>query len=242
MLPDRPDSPYLASALLSSGKNDHSPLVQCTKHMCPIRVHWHVKANYKAYWRVKITITNFNYKMNYSQWNLVVQHPNFENLTQIFSFNYEPLVPYGPISEFSFPLTKKYNFSNTFELSNWFDLLQMILLCFGESNITMICWCRVDLLEMFNQRSYFRRINRSSPLTRDGLSLERFTLTVTIVLCHPLMLIHTYQMLVPILGLLYFTLWSQFWSLLFYYIHITCKIIRKKYNWRFSLLPMKSIS
>lgn len=99
MLTDRPDSPYLASALRISEKNDYKPLVRCTKHMCPIRVHWHVKTNYKAYWRVKITITNFNYRMNYSQWNLVVQHPNFENLTQIFSFNYAPLVPYGPISE-----------------------------------------------------------------------------------------------------------------------------------------------
>uniref|UniRef100_M1CAH0 COBRA-like protein n=1 Tax=Solanum tuberosum TaxID=4113 RepID=M1CAH0_SOLTU len=94
-----PDSPYLASTLLSSGKDDDSPVVRCTKHMCPIRVHWHIKTNYKAYWRVKITITNFNYKMNYSQWNLVVQHPSFENLTQIFSFNYEPLLPYGSIND-----------------------------------------------------------------------------------------------------------------------------------------------
>lgn len=99
MLSDRQDSPYLASALVSSGKNDYSPLVRCTEHMCPIRVHWHIKTNYKEYWRVKLTIQNFNYRMNYSQWNLVVQHPNFDNLTQIFSFNYEPLVSYGSISE-----------------------------------------------------------------------------------------------------------------------------------------------
>jgi hypothetical protein len=72
--------------------------------MCPIRVHWHVKVNYKDYWRVKITVTNFNYRMNYSQWNLVAQHPNFDNLTTIFSFNYKPLSPYGTISEhFTFP-------------------------------------------------------------------------------------------------------------------------------------------
>ncbi|KAI3473923.1 hypothetical protein Pfo_028121 [Paulownia fortunei] len=75
------------------------PLVECTKHMCPIRVHWHVKLNYKEYWRVKIAITNFNYRMNYTQWNLVVQHPNFDNLTQIFSFNYEPLTSYGTIND-----------------------------------------------------------------------------------------------------------------------------------------------
>ncbi|KAI7746148.1 hypothetical protein M8C21_032057, partial [Ambrosia artemisiifolia] len=71
----------------------------CTRHMCPIRVHWHVKLNYKDYWRVKVTITNFNYRMNYSQWNLVVQHPNFDNLTQIFSFNYKPLTPYSSIND-----------------------------------------------------------------------------------------------------------------------------------------------
>ncbi|KAJ3705977.1 hypothetical protein LUZ61_009682 [Rhynchospora tenuis] len=89
------DSPYLQSALNGPGKNSYAPLVQCTSHMCPIRVHWHVKLNYKDYWRVKITITNFNYRMNYTQWNMVVQHPNFDNLTTLFSFNYKPLTPYG---------------------------------------------------------------------------------------------------------------------------------------------------
>lgn len=67
--------------------------------MCPIRVHWHVKLNYKEYWRVKITITNFNYRMNYTQWNLVVQHPNFDNLTQLFSFQYKSLTPYAGLSK-----------------------------------------------------------------------------------------------------------------------------------------------
>ncbi|XP_072981135.1 COBRA-like protein 1 [Typha angustifolia] len=93
------DSPYLASAINGPGKSTFTPLVQCTSHMCPIRVHWHVKLNYKEYWRVKITITNFNYRMNYTQWNLVVQHPNFDNLTRIFSFNYKSLTPYGTIND-----------------------------------------------------------------------------------------------------------------------------------------------
>ncbi|GJZ66345.1 COBRA-like protein [Tanacetum coccineum] len=94
-----PNSPYLASVVNGPGKNSLAPLVQCTRHMCPIRVHWHVKLNYKDYWRVKVTITNFNYRMNYSQWNLVAQHPNFNNLTQIFSFNYKPLTPYSSIND-----------------------------------------------------------------------------------------------------------------------------------------------
>jgi len=31
-----------------------SPLVWCTFHMFLIKIHWHVKLNYKEYWRVKI--------------------------------------------------------------------------------------------------------------------------------------------------------------------------------------------
>ncbi|KAL5748989.1 hypothetical protein ACOSQ2_026286 [Xanthoceras sorbifolium] len=71
-----------------------APLLQCTQHMCPIRVHWHVKLNYKEYWRVKISITNFNYQVNYTKWTLVVQHPNLNNVTEVFSFAYKPLAPY----------------------------------------------------------------------------------------------------------------------------------------------------
>ncbi|KAH8511110.1 hypothetical protein H0E87_008590 [Populus deltoides] len=94
-----PNAPHLASVVSSLGNNNPMPLVQCTSHMCPIRVHWHVKLNYKQYWRVKVTITNFNYNMNYTQWNLVVQHPNFDNLTQTFSFNYQSLSPYSAIND-----------------------------------------------------------------------------------------------------------------------------------------------
>ncbi|KAF9608480.1 hypothetical protein IFM89_009846, partial [Coptis chinensis] len=71
------------------------PAVMCTRHMCPIRVHWHVKVSYRDYWRVKMTINNFNYVKNYSQWSLVVQHPNLESVVQVFSFNYKPLDQYG---------------------------------------------------------------------------------------------------------------------------------------------------
>lgn len=96
-----PDTPHLASVVSPPTKKGTilPPLVQCTRHMCPIRVHWHVKQNYKEYWRVKITITNFNYRLNYSQWNMVAQHPNLDNITQIFSFNYKSLTPYAGLSK-----------------------------------------------------------------------------------------------------------------------------------------------
>lgn len=75
------------------------PFVRCTQHMCPIQIHWHVKVSYREYWRVKVTLTNYNLVHNYSEWNLVVNHPNFESLTQVFSFEHEPLRNYGPISK-----------------------------------------------------------------------------------------------------------------------------------------------
>lgn len=86
---------------INTPSKDNSPLLQCTHHMCPIRVHWHVKINYKEYWRAKIAITNFNYRMNYTQWTLVVQHPNLDNVTEVFSFEYMPLVPYPSISKWT---------------------------------------------------------------------------------------------------------------------------------------------
>jgi hypothetical protein len=58
--------------------------------MCPVKINWHVKQNSKDYWRVKITITNLNFRMNYTEWNLGIQHPNFDNITQLFGLNYKP--------------------------------------------------------------------------------------------------------------------------------------------------------
>ncbi|XP_034682075.1 COBRA-like protein 1 [Vitis riparia] len=77
---------------LSSGKLD---IVQCTDHMCPIRVHWHVKNNYMSHWRVKLTISNYNLAKNYSDWNILVQHPGFSQNTTTYSFNSTALPTVG---------------------------------------------------------------------------------------------------------------------------------------------------
>ncbi|CAL9014214.1 unnamed protein product, partial [Prunus brigantina] len=61
------------------------------EHMYPILAHWCVMLNYKEYWRVKVTITNFQYIMNYSYWNLVIQQPNFDDMARSFNFNYKSL-------------------------------------------------------------------------------------------------------------------------------------------------------
>ncbi|KAI9396663.1 hypothetical protein POPTR_004G167100v4 [Populus trichocarpa] len=66
---------------------EKADIVQCTAHMCPVRVHWHVKNNYMDHWRVKMTISNYNYKKNYSDWNVLVQHPGFKQNSTTFSFN-----------------------------------------------------------------------------------------------------------------------------------------------------------
>ncbi|OEL21970.1 COBRA-like protein 5 [Dichanthelium oligosanthes] len=93
------DSKRALSPGVNTPRKDGQALLQCTPHMCPIRVHWHVKLNYKDYWRAKIAITNFNYRMNYTQWTLVAQHPNLDNITEVFSFQYKPILPYGTIND-----------------------------------------------------------------------------------------------------------------------------------------------
>ncbi|RLN41134.1 hypothetical protein C2845_PM01G18060 [Panicum miliaceum] len=93
------DSKRALSPGVNTPRKDGQALLQCTPHMCPIRVHWHIKLNYKDYWRAKIAITNFNYRMNYTQWTLVAQHPNLDNVTEVFSFQYKPLLPYGAIND-----------------------------------------------------------------------------------------------------------------------------------------------
>nr|KYP63194.1 COBRA-like protein 3 [Cajanus cajan] len=75
------------------------PIIRCSHHMCPIRIHWHVKQSYRKHWRVKITITNLNFVKNYSHWNLVVLHPNLQSVTQVFSFNYQLLQNYGNFND-----------------------------------------------------------------------------------------------------------------------------------------------
>ncbi|KAL9681764.1 hypothetical protein QQ045_013552 [Rhodiola kirilowii] len=92
-------NPDEENAVIQLPADGRSPVLRCSRHMCPIRVHWHVKLSYKEYWRVKITIENLNYVRNYSDWNLVVVHPNLQSLTQVFSFQYQPFVQYGEYND-----------------------------------------------------------------------------------------------------------------------------------------------
>lgn len=79
-------------------------IVRCTNHMCPLRVHWHVKNNYRDYWRVKLTISNYNYNRSYSDWNVLIQHPGFSKPALTYSFNSTLLPTAGiPGTCMSFP-------------------------------------------------------------------------------------------------------------------------------------------
>lgn len=102
--------------------------------MCPVRVHWHVKLNYKDYWRVKLTVTNFNYRLNYTQWTLVVQHPNLNNITEVFSFDYKPLVPYQSVSKSLISIRYSHSYGPLFDPSWSKQTLR------GLSHDTFIFW------------------------------------------------------------------------------------------------------
>ncbi|CAN6574610.1 unnamed protein product [Malus baccata var. baccata] len=81
------------------GCHDKSNCVQEKQCEAATAVHTpHVMLNYKDYWRVKVSIPNFNYRMNYTLGTLVIQHPNFNNVTQVFSFDYKPLIAYDSIT------------------------------------------------------------------------------------------------------------------------------------------------
>ncbi|XP_057788523.1 COBRA-like protein 1 isoform X2 [Salvia miltiorrhiza] len=62
-------------------------LVKCTDHMCPLRIHWHIKNNYVTHWKVKLTVSNYHYGRNYSNWNVVVQHPGLGRSLAALGFN-----------------------------------------------------------------------------------------------------------------------------------------------------------
>lgn len=104
--------------MLPKEGQQQASLVRCSGHMCPIRVHWHVKTSYREYWRVKITVSNLNLLKNYSAWNLVALHPNLQSVTQVFSFNYRPLTEHGSISKYRLlkPPTSCFSFLNSFSL------------------------------------------------------------------------------------------------------------------------------
>ncbi|KAJ9132748.1 hypothetical protein P3X46_033585 [Hevea brasiliensis] len=88
--------PCISEGSSSSLSNLNSlDVVQCTDHMCPVRVHWHVKNNYMSHWRVKLTVSNYNYKRNYSDWNVLVQHPGFSQKAITYSFNSTTLPTVG---------------------------------------------------------------------------------------------------------------------------------------------------
>ncbi|KAK2392916.1 protein COBRA [Trifolium repens] len=77
------------------GSNDENNVIECTDHMCPIRVHWHIKNNYMNQWRVKLTISNYNFNRNYSNWNVLIQHPGFNKKATTYSFNSTKLSTLG---------------------------------------------------------------------------------------------------------------------------------------------------
>eukprot|EP00271_Cylindrocystis_brebissonii_P014352 TRINITY_DN35681_c0_g1_i1.p1 TRINITY_DN35681_c0_g1~~TRINITY_DN35681_c0_g1_i1.p1 ORF type:complete len:460 (-),score=51.62 TRINITY_DN35681_c0_g1_i1:1375-2754(-) len=85
--------PWLWSDGLTNLYNEPTARL-CSPDGCPVSIHYHLKENYYDYWRAKITITNRDLYQNWSNWNLVVEHPNFANFTEAFSFNASQITPF----------------------------------------------------------------------------------------------------------------------------------------------------
>uniref|UniRef100_A0A0D3HF83 COBRA-like protein n=1 Tax=Oryza barthii TaxID=65489 RepID=A0A0D3HF83_9ORYZ len=85
------NAPDLQSIIHGPGRWTWQPLLQCTSHMCPVKINWHLMLKDKEHYRVKITVTNLNYRMNFTEWNLVVQYHPILDITQISGFNYKSI-------------------------------------------------------------------------------------------------------------------------------------------------------
>lgn len=191
------------------------PIVKCSSHMCPIRIHWHVKISYKEYWRVKITINNLNVVKNYSQWNLVVLHPNLQSLTQVFSFYYKPLGQYGSLSKliviFTYICQCKVHYQYACVWSilkrNYGYEFQMIRGCFMESIITMTCYFIRVMEEMYKARCCFTKTRGLLRLKKDGCFQGGLFSTVTNVWCLNHMSTRHFQTVVDLSDLPHYALW-----------------------------------
>ncbi|EMS46999.1 hypothetical protein TRIUR3_01700 [Triticum urartu] len=131
-------SAHAVTAALRGHVNRQSaaPLLQCTTHMCPVRVHWHVKLNYHDYWRAKVTVTNFDYRTNYTGWTLVAQHPHLDNITQVFSFDYKPVVSYGSINDTALFYGMKFFNDQLMEAGPYGNVQSEVLMRKDESTFT----------------------------------------------------------------------------------------------------------
>ncbi|KAI3853448.1 hypothetical protein MKW92_043348 [Papaver armeniacum] len=67
--------------------------IKCTDHMCPVNINWQImKPKEKGVdWTVNVSITNFNYRMNYLGWTLLVNHPFINKLTEVLHAKHRQL-------------------------------------------------------------------------------------------------------------------------------------------------------
>ncbi|MCD7450937.1 hypothetical protein HAX54_009083 [Datura stramonium] len=100
---------------------------------------------------------------------LVVQHPNFDNLTQLFSFHYKSLTPYGAINDTAMLWGMKF----------YNDLLM-----------------QAGPLGNVQSELLFRKDPSTFTLRRGGLFHAEFISMVITVSCHLLIHIRICQMLV----------------------------------------------
>ncbi|KAL9173811.1 hypothetical protein ABFS82_02G013500 [Erythranthe guttata] len=89
------DSPVIRSIVSITGNDSSTPLVECRSRMCPARVLWHVKLNDQEKWDLVVSLRDLNRVTKNRQWNVFAEHPDFHNVTKIFTLNYNYLTPHG---------------------------------------------------------------------------------------------------------------------------------------------------
>ncbi|PON54955.1 COBRA-like protein [Trema orientale] len=77
----------------SCSTKNHDRLVskiECTDHMCPVNINWHVmsKVEENHERKIRVTISNLNYARNYPDWIVLVEHPALGYSTGVIHANH----------------------------------------------------------------------------------------------------------------------------------------------------------
>ncbi|KAI3447974.1 hypothetical protein Pfo_004639 [Paulownia fortunei] len=104
---DQPETSCIREGVFPPNLVD-ADIVQCTDHMCSLRIHWRIKNNYLSHWRVKLTVSNYHYGRKYSDWNVLVQHPGFGQPASAYGFNSTTLPTVGVPEEVALFLGKAF--------------------------------------------------------------------------------------------------------------------------------------
>lgn len=65
--------------------------IECTDHMCPVNINWHVTSKVKQNHQreIRVAVSNLNYVRNYPDWIMLVEHQALSYSTRVIHANHK---------------------------------------------------------------------------------------------------------------------------------------------------------